>query len=357
MATVSNMRKLPPINMGYKSQKKVDANNLGYFPKESTKEIPRHKVKWQAKSKIGSLDPDHVARSTRRRSINSDGILSEPRIRFRKIDSNLAKRWPALRPDSSGVLIANPEAVHFHGNAKVRSLDNKNYQPGGGNKPIFEEKTRWEAAAKLNSLDNKNYVPGNSNKVIYDEKVRWNGAPKVGSLDNNDYTPRGGNVQIHQEKLAWDGTPRVGSLDNNGHRPGGGNVKIIDNKIRFDTDARAKVDSLDNVDYKPRESNIAILNETPRWQADPKVGSLTNAKYQPSGGNLKPIHDEKVQWQGAPKVGSLDNRDYKPGGGNIRLPMKILPYPIGKLEDIPTYQTGQYEVLTPFLCPFTVYLF
>lgn len=109
-------------------------------------------------------------------------------------------------------------------------------------------------------------------------------------------------MQIHEERLKWNASPRVGSLDNKTYRPGGGEVSII--------------------------------NETPRWQATPKVGSLDNAHYQPTGGNVSIVNDPR-HYQSDAKVHSMDNVHYKPGGGDIKVPIKIMPYPIGSLNDLP----------------------
>ena len=75
-----------------------------------------------------------------------------------------------------------------------------------------------------------------------------------------------------------------------------------------------------------------MVTQKLNWKAEPKIGSLTNAKHQPKGGDVKvrqfccnlfnlkafKIPIQKVKLDGVQsKIGSLANAEHKPGGGNV----------------------------------------
>ncbi|BHF77419.1 hypothetical protein SprV_0602052400 [Sparganum proliferum] len=90
--------------------------------------------------------------------------------------------------------------------AKVNSLANASYKPGGGNVKILDRKVDFSnAKSKCNSKANIHYKPGGGDICIMDEKLTFKEAskPKVNSLQNAKHAPRGGDVKIFNEKLPW----------------------------------------------------------------------------------------------------------------------------------------------------------
>lgn len=95
--------------------------------------------------------------------------------------------------------------------AKVGSLTNRDYQPGGGQVSIIDQRPQWQASSKINSLTNANWAPPAPRVNVRSEKLQWNAQPKIDSLANIDYKPTGGeNIAIRDEKLDFSSVaPRV----------------------------------------------------------------------------------------------------------------------------------------------------
>uniref|UniRef100_A0A0X3PA02 Microtubule-associated protein n=1 Tax=Schistocephalus solidus TaxID=70667 RepID=A0A0X3PA02_SCHSO len=120
--------------------------------------------------------------------------------------------------------------------AKVNSLANASYKPGGGNVKILDRKLDFSnAKSKCNSKANIHYKPGGGDICIMDEKLNFKEAskPKVNSLQNAKHAPRGGDVKIDTQKFDFRDTakPKIESLKNAQHHPGGGGVQIFSEKL------------------------------------------------------------------------------------------------------------------------------
>nr|VZI34541.1 unnamed protein product [Spirometra erinaceieuropaei] len=120
--------------------------------------------------------------------------------------------------------------------AKVNSLANASYKPGGGNVKILDRKVDFSnAKSKCNSKANIHYKPGGGDICIMDEKLTFKEAskPKVNSLQNAKHAPRGGDVKIESQKLDFRDVakPKIESLKNAQHHPGGGGVQIFNEKL------------------------------------------------------------------------------------------------------------------------------
>ncbi|CAF3313054.1 unnamed protein product [Rotaria socialis] len=92
--------------------------------------------------------------------------------------------------------------------AKVGSLSNRDYRPGGGQVAILDQPKQWQASPKINSLANASWAPPAPRVNVKSEKLQWNAQSKVDSMANIDYKPAGGeNIAIRDEKLDFSHVP------------------------------------------------------------------------------------------------------------------------------------------------------
>merc|ERR1712241_1399897 len=108
---------------------------------------------------------------------------------------------------------------------------------------------------------------------------------------------------------------RIGTLSNTKHRPGGGNVKIENRKLDWNTPARTKAV---NEKYSPGGGDVKIENRKLDWNTESRVGSTKNLKHKAGGGNVQ-IHNEKLEFKVTSRIGSLANVKHKPGGGDKKI--------------------------------------
>ncbi|CAF4371948.1 unnamed protein product, partial [Rotaria sp. Silwood2] len=125
-------------------------------------------------------------------------------------DKRVRKLW--WTPKRNEVDIRSENDTRYKNvSAKVNSLANLDYRPGGGQVSIRDEPIQWQAASKVNSLANASWAPSPGRVSVKTEKLQWNAQPKVDSMANIDYKPSGGeNTAIRDEKLDFSHiTPRV----------------------------------------------------------------------------------------------------------------------------------------------------
>lgn len=190
----------------------------------------------------------------------------------------------------------------------VGSLSNIHHQPGGGDRPIFNEKIKWKTRSKIASLENIDYRARMKKWVLAT-------SPRP-SKGRRYYTTGGPDVILTNYKFERV-SPRVGSLENLGHTPRGGDVTIPNQHLSWK--AKSKVGSLDNINHQPEGGDIYIINQTVEWKAKPRVGSLDNIHHQPRT-TIGRIPNIRQTWDGRPRIGSLDNINHNPGGGNVVIP-------------------------------------
>ena len=330
----------------WESGPKVNSlENVHYMPALGNKEIPHERLQWRTEAKIGSLDKEHME-------------LARPRSLYGGRDGKKVRLLPYRAPekykgfryleyDPYGRPYARVENEKISGAPKVGSLENKDYQRGGGNVTIVNRRVDWLASSKVGSLDNvhhkplasnkqivsekldfgqrarprvaadnRGYVPGGGDVQIINENLNWDTKPKVGSLDNVSHTPRAPTKKIVHEPTRWQAASKVGSLENKDYQPPSSNVAIVDTKLNWDTGAR--IGSLENAHHKAGGGQVKISSNPTRWEANSKIGSLENAHYTPSRGNVQ-IVNQNLKWDASPKVGSLDMASHKPGGGNVKI--------------------------------------
>ncbi|KAH3703214.1 uncharacterized protein LOC127859333 [Dreissena polymorpha] len=200
--------------------------------------------------------------------------------------------------------------------SRVGSLDNAEYQPGGGTHKVPSFKLKWEAEAKIGSLPATSRTEKSPELKLPSITPRFGASADSESFTTIHYTP-GGNVVLRKQRYS-DARSQVGSLDNLSHSPGGGSVEIPKNKIKWNQ--KAKIGSLDNVTHLPKSSNVQIFSEKPKWQTEPKVNTLENADYVPKKGKFRvPNFNKDWNKSAAPKIGSLSNANHTPGGGNVQI--------------------------------------
>jgi len=117
---------------------------------------------------------------------------------------------------------------------------------------------------------------------------------------------------------------RIGSLSNSKHRPGGGNVKIENRKLDWNTQARTKAI---NEKYTPGGGDVKIENRKLNWSTESRVRSLDNHSHKPGGGDKK-IENRKLDWNVESRIGSTKNLKHKAGGGNIQIHNEKLEFKV-----------------------------
>lgn len=199
-------------------------DNMEHRPNGSDVKIPNYKTNWHARSKVGSLD------STR----NSLDTGSHSSFSPHQPLPAISPRYGAL--GSFGTLAKghySPRHIPVVKNiykpyikSKIGSLENAQHHPGGGDKKIFDAKTRYSVNSKVGSLDNSKHIPGGGDKQIFSSTINWNTGSKVGSLDNIGHIPHEKTTKVPHHKLKWNVQSKIGSLDNASHVPGGGDKDI-----------------------------------------------------------------------------------------------------------------------------------
>uniref|UniRef100_A0A3Q2ZN38 Microtubule-associated protein n=1 Tax=Kryptolebias marmoratus TaxID=37003 RepID=A0A3Q2ZN38_KRYMA len=113
---------------------------------------------------------------------------------------------------------------------------------------------------------------------------------------------------------------KVGSTSNLKHQPKGGQVMIPSVKLDF-SHVQSKCGSLDKVHYTAGGGNVQIqTKKIDLSHVTAKCGSMSNIHHRPGGGNIR-IENVKLDFKdkALPKVGSLDNTGHTPGGGNVMI--------------------------------------
>ncbi|UJR25917.1 hypothetical protein I4U23_007265 [Adineta vaga] len=156
--------------------------------------------------------------------------------------------------------------------------------------PRYKKKTSRESDRKSRKLwwsPKRNHIEIRSEDANY----RYDVSSKIRSLDNLDYRPSGGQISIRDEPVHWHAQSKVGSFDNLDYRPTGGQISIRDEPVHWQ--AQSKVDSLSNANWSAMPSRVAIRSEKVQWNADSKVGSMMNMDYKPAGGDVA-IRDDRM---------------------------------------------------------------
>lgn len=263
---------LPPIDLGWgqKAEAMVGSLvNIDHEPGGGNKPIPRIKVTWEAKAKVGSLD--NIQYKTPRSSMtNSDSLSSrrrsstrvQPTPLYGAIASTGALGGPT-HYTPGGAEVVTKTRRYEHVQSKVGSLDNVSHEPGGGDVAVKHHRPNWRSRARIGSLDNVHHVPGGGEVSITNQRLSWQAKPRIGSLDNISHVPHTERVRIPRQKLNWQGRSRVGSLDNIHHQPRGGIVHITNNRLKWKAEAKvdckppkrldmslgSSIDSLDSLQY------------------------------------------------------------------------------------------------------------
>ncbi|KAK7476997.1 hypothetical protein BaRGS_00031773 [Batillaria attramentaria] len=241
---------LPPIDLGWNQKAEAVVGslvNVEHEPGGGNKAIPRQKVNWEARAKIGSLDninyksdrPPHTSQSdplSRRRS----STKLQPTPRYGALAESGAL-GPALHYTPGGAEVITRSSRYEHVKPRVGSLDNAAHVPGGGDVTVKHHRQNWKSRARIGSLDNVHHVPGGGEVSITNQRLTWQAKPRVGSLDNISHVPHFEKINIPRQKLSWKGRSRIGSLENIHHQPGGGIVQITNNRLRWKS--QAKVDT------------------------------------------------------------------------------------------------------------------
>lgn len=250
-------RSLPPIDLGWKKEARTDSlSNAEHEPGGGNILIPKKKINWNVKSKIGSLDN-----------------MDYNRARTSQSDPTVGRYEPS--PRYGALANVGPAGGSMH------------YTPGGAQ--VFKKSKMYEnVSAKVGSLGNIEHSPRGGDITIHNKKLRWRRESKVGSLDNISHQPQGGDIYIMNQRLSWQAKPKIGSLDNVTHHP----QTTVGRIPRYSTDWREKprVGSLDNIHHIPGGGNIIITNRRLRWKAESKVNSLPT--HRRSTGDLTNSSDE-----------------------------------------------------------------
>ncbi|CAF0961940.1 unnamed protein product [Rotaria sordida] len=125
-------------------------------------------------------------------------------------DRRARKLWWSPKRNEVGIRSKN-DTRFKNVSAKVNSLANRDYRPGGGQISIRDQPIQWQASSKVNSFANANWTSPPPRVNVKTEKLQWNAQSKVDSMANIDYKPSGGeNVAIRDEKIDVSHvTPRV----------------------------------------------------------------------------------------------------------------------------------------------------
>ncbi|XP_051913654.1 microtubule-associated protein tau-like isoform X17 [Hippocampus zosterae] len=112
---------------------------------------------------------------------------------------------------------------------------------------------------------------------------------------------------------------KIGSTTNLKHQPKGGQVQILNEKLDF-SHVQSKCGSKDNLKHTPKGGNVMIPSVKLDYShVQAKCGSLNKIQHAPGGGNVQ-IQTNKIDLSHiTSKCGSMSNIRHRPGGGNVRI--------------------------------------
>lgn len=171
------------------------------------------------------------------------------------------------------------------------------------------------------------YKPGGGNVKIMSEKKDYSNVKSrtnTGSRSASSKTSSGTESPRNKKETvvsprSQSAQSKIGSMSNVKHSPGGGNVKILKKKEDY-SKVSSRLGSMEKAHHKPGGGNVKIRSEKADFSktAKSKIGSLENTAHTPRGGNVK-IRSEKVVVKAKSRIGSLENADYTPKGGNVKI--------------------------------------
>ncbi|XP_076580248.1 uncharacterized protein LOC143316259 isoform X3 [Chaetodon auriga] len=112
---------------------------------------------------------------------------------------------------------------------------------------------------------------------------------------------------------------KIGSTSNLKHQPKGGQVQILHEKLDF-SHVQSKCGSKDNLKHSPKGGNVMIPSVKLDFShVQAKCGSLDKIQHSAGGGNIQ-IQSKKIDLSHiTSKCGSMSNIHHRPGGGNVRI--------------------------------------
>ncbi|XP_035854496.1 microtubule-associated protein 2-like isoform X3 [Sander lucioperca] len=112
---------------------------------------------------------------------------------------------------------------------------------------------------------------------------------------------------------------KIGSTSNLKHQPKGGQVQILHEKLDF-SHVQSKCGSKDNLKHSPKGGNVMIPSVKLDFShVQAKCGSLDKIQHAAGGGNVQ-IQTKKIDLSHiTAKCGSMSNIRHRPGGGNVRI--------------------------------------
>ncbi|KAM9334144.1 uncharacterized protein ABDE67_021877 [Symphorus nematophorus] len=112
---------------------------------------------------------------------------------------------------------------------------------------------------------------------------------------------------------------KIGSTSNLKHQPKGGQVQILHEKLDF-SHVQSKCGSKDNLKHTAKGGNVMIPSVKLDFShVQAKCGSLDKIQHAAGGGNIQ-IQTKKIDVSHiTSKCGSMSNIHHRPGGGNVRI--------------------------------------
>ncbi|KAM6958036.1 uncharacterized protein LKV04_022159 isoform 1-T1 [Tautogolabrus adspersus] len=112
---------------------------------------------------------------------------------------------------------------------------------------------------------------------------------------------------------------KIGSTSNLKHQPKGGQVQILHEKVDF-SHVQSKCGSKDNLRHSPKGGNVMIPSVKLDFShVQAKCGSLDKIQHAAGGGNIQ-IQTKKIDLSHVTaKCGSMSNIRHRPGGGHVRI--------------------------------------
>ncbi|KAM8903234.1 uncharacterized protein AB9W97_007491 isoform 2-T5 [Spinachia spinachia] len=112
---------------------------------------------------------------------------------------------------------------------------------------------------------------------------------------------------------------KIGSTSNLKHQPKGGQVTILHETLDF-SHVQSKCRSKDNLKHSPKGGNVMIPSVKLDFShVQAKCGSLDKLHYAAGGGNVQ-IQTKKIDLSHiTAKCGSMSNIRHRPGGGNVQI--------------------------------------
>ncbi|KAI8778524.1 microtubule-associated protein [Biomphalaria glabrata] len=198
---------LPPIDLQWKAEAVIDSfGNISHQPGGGNTNIFNEKIKWKAKSKIGSLQ-----------NINYKTNPSSPR------------RIPGKHYLPAGTELNIINAKYERIGAKVGSLENATHTPRGGDIIIPQWKLNWNKKSRVGSLENIHHQPGGGQLYVMNQHLEWRSKPRASSLENVHNLPLG----HHYGNQTWDEKARFTSVE---HTPRTGHVVQNHMKLPWEED-------------------------------------------------------------------------------------------------------------------------